>query len=114
MKNKLNFESMSLEQLWALHVEVSTILSARILEQKSELERRLAIVSGSADIAGDAGLARSASQAKPRRKYPKVSPQYRNPETFETWSGRGKRPRWLVRAIASGQDMDDFRIKDPD
>ena len=24
-----------------------------------------------------------------------LAPKYRNPETGETWSGRGKAPRWI-------------------
>lgn len=30
----------------------------------------------------------------PRAKTP-LSPKYRNPVTGETWSGRGKAPRWM-------------------
>lgn len=34
-----------------------------------------------------------------KRKGPRakttLSPKYRNPETGETWSGRGKAPRWI-------------------
>ena len=32
----------------------------------------------------------------------KVAPKYRNPNGAETWSGRGKRPRWFVAAMKSG------------
>src|ERR1700759_4286438 len=34
----------------------------------------------------------SFQSGKPRCKYPRVLPKYRNPQTSETWSGRGKRP----------------------
>ena len=47
---------------------------------------------------------------KQRRKYPRVLPKYRNPQTSETWSGRGKRPRWLVAAMKSGRRIEEFRI----
>jgi DNA-binding protein H-NS len=36
----------------------------------------------------------------------KVQPKYRNPETGEQWSGRGKTPRWLA-----GKDREKYRIK---
>ncbi|MCI4677066.1 H-NS histone family protein [Rhodoblastus acidophilus] len=111
--NKVDFNSMTVDELWSLHEEVSAILSARILEEKRELEKRLAILSRGADMVVNGTPPRFAPEAKPRRKYPKVVPQYRNPETFETWSGRGKRPRWVVLAMASGHDIEDFRIKDP-
>ncbi|WP_454875514.1 H-NS histone family protein [Paraburkholderia xenovorans] len=34
-----------------------------------------------------------------------VAPKYRHPETGETWSGRGRAPRWL-----KDQDLERFRI----
>jgi DNA-binding protein H-NS len=44
--------------------------------------------------------------------HPPVSPQYRNPDhPSETWSGRGRQPRWLVAQLEAGGRIDDFRIK---
>ncbi|MBS7350372.1 MAG: H-NS histone family protein [Comamonas sp.] len=36
----------------------------------------------------------------------KVAPKYRNPLTNETWTGRGKPPRWI-----QGQDREQFLIR---
>jgi DNA-binding protein H-NS len=37
--------------------------------------------------------------------------KYRNPaDANDTWSGRGRRPKWLVAAIASGKSEHDFAI----
>ncbi len=52
----------------------------------------------------------AAVKSKPGRK-PKatttpVAPKYRNPETNETWSGRGRSPKWVVG------DKADYLIKD--
>lgn len=33
------------------------------------------------------------------------APRFRNPETGETWGGRGPRPRWL-----KGKDPEQFRV----
>lgn len=35
----------------------------------------------------------------------KVAPKYRNPETGETWTGRGKAPKWI-----QDQDRSKFKI----
>ena len=44
----------------------------------------------------------------PRRK---AAQKYRNPEDpSETWSGRGRPPRWVQAALAEGQSLDDFAI----
>lgn len=40
-----------------------------------------------------------------------VKPRYANPETGETWTGRGKQPAWLVAKIAEGASIDDFLIQ---
>ncbi len=47
------------------------------------------------------------------RKLGKVPPKYRNPDNKdETWTGRGKQPRWLVAELAKGnRKVEDFLIK---
>ncbi|MHB0768991.1 H-NS histone family protein [Bradyrhizobium sp. 5.13L] len=107
---KLELESMSLDDLWSLHEEISGILSDRIKAEKHELEKRLAALGGGMAVLADASVAGVSSTGKPRRKYPRVLPKYRNPQTSETWSGRGKRPRWLVAAMKSGRRIEEFRI----
>ena len=107
---KFELESMSLDDLWSLHERISSILSTRIGAEKHELEKRLALLNRAPGALGQ-GDGRPID-ARPRRKYPPVLPKYRNPQTSETWSGRGKRPRWLVAAMKSGQRIEDFRIKE--
>ena len=58
-----------------------------------------------------AGTTRKAPAAG-KRKTAKVAPKYRNPDNpKETWTGRGKQPRWLAALIAKGKKADDFLIK---
>jgi len=54
------------------------------------------------------GGARGARGSKARGS--KVKPKYRNPATGETWTGRGKRPRWFAAALAAGKKEKDFLI----
>ena len=55
--------------------------------------------------------------AKPRtttagRKLGKVAVKYRNPANAkETWTGRGKQPRWLATETAKGRKLDEFLIR---
>jgi len=42
----------------------------------------------------------------------KVAPVYRDPENAEnTWTGRGRKPKWLVAALEGGQHIEIFKIK---
>jgi DNA-binding protein H-NS len=54
--------------------------------------------------------ARKAAGAR-GRKLGKVAPKYRNPANArETWTGRGKQPRWLATYTAQGRDLGEFLI----
>jgi DNA-binding protein H-NS len=108
---KIDLVSMSADELWSLHEQISEILSARITSEKRELEKRLAVLSRGRDfIEENDALPSHGANGKARRKYPRVLPKYRNPQTSETWSGRGKQPRWLVAAIKTGRKLEDFEI----
>lgn len=38
-------------------------------------------------------------------------PRYRNPhDAGQTWSGRGRQPKWLVDGLAAGRALDDFAV----
>jgi DNA-binding protein H-NS len=52
---------------------------------------------------------KSAPAAAPAKRA--VAPKYRHPDTGETWSGRGKAPRWLTAAEATGAKRDSFLIQ---
>jgi DNA-binding protein H-NS len=111
---KLDLEAMDFNELWLFHEQLTKILAAKISAEKLELEKRLARLNRREQI----GEARTSSAERrinrpPRRKYPKVLPKYCNPSVpEETWSGRGKQPRWLVAALQSGHQIEDFLITD--
>jgi DNA-binding protein H-NS len=110
--HKPDLAAMPLEELWSLHEELTKVLSERIVAEKRELEERLARLNR-VEIIRERGSAHQLSMTDrpPRRKYPKVLPKYCNPQApSETWSGRGKQPRWLVAALATGHRLDEFRI----
>src|ERR1700744_6638627 len=110
--DKLELESMGLDELWTLHEQITKILSMRIIAQKHELEQRLLqLNSGTIGEAGPDHKPRRANGSQQRRKYPLVLPKFQNPSApGETWSGRGKRPRWLVAALKAGSKIEDFEI----
>jgi DNA-binding protein H-NS len=111
---KLDLEAMDFDELWLLHEQLSQILSEKISAEKLELEKRLAQLNRSEPLyeANSSSTEKQADQPL-RRKYPKVLPKYCNPSApKETWSGRGKQPRWLVAALQSGHGLEEFRIRE--
>lgn len=106
-------------------------LIAKAKEQQTKLAKRtpIATVRGKItkfakaegytleELFGASGRATKKAPAKPAasragRKLGKVAPKYRNPANpKETWTGRGKHPRWMAALIAKGKKAEDFLIK---
>jgi DNA-binding protein H-NS len=92
-----NLATMSAEELWDLHEKIRAMLATKLDAEKHQLERRLAQLIGHSD--------------KQRRPYPKVLPKYQNPERpSETWSGRGKQPRWVGAQLRTGKKVDELLV----
>ncbi|MDO8973824.1 H-NS histone family protein [Reyranella sp.] len=52
---------------------------------------------------------KTASTSKLKGK--KVPPKYRNPANkTETWTGRGRQPKWVAAAIKTGKKIEDLAI----
>jgi DNA-binding protein H-NS len=101
---------------------------AELLAQKAELERlihetqraereqaiaqvRQLMAQHGLTMADVVGQRPSAPRASRDTTTPsKVAPKYRHPDTGETWSGRGLKPRWLVAALEQGRRLDEFAL----
>src|SRR5258708_3222939 len=115
MSKKLNLDAMSVDEMWQLHEEISQVLSVRLTSEKRELEKRLAQLRRETRLMEPADAQPLKDPPRERRKYPRVFPKYRNPdEPSETWSGRGKQPRWLAAALKTGHSIEEFVIGNPD
>lgn len=50
---------------------------------------------------------KAAAPGRPRKAVPV---KYKHPETGETWTGRGRTPRWIVEAEKAGTDRSSFAV----
>ena len=89
------------------------------LTQQAEALRQSEISSVIADIKEKmkqhgislADLREGPAESKPgKKKTAKVAAKYRNTATGETWSGRGRTPKWLEAAEAAGQARSSFAV----
>ncbi len=94
-------ESAPTDELFALHQRVIEALRIKLLAKKFALEDRLR------------QLGKLPDQTETQRNvYPAAVPRFRNPEQpSQTWSGRGRQPRWLVVQLRSGRQLADFRTE---
>src|SRR4029450_3794322 len=112
MSKKFNLDAMSIDEMWQLHEEINAVLSIRLTSEKRELEKRLAQLRREKEMRqSEAPDSQAKDAARGRRKYPRGCAKDRNPnEPSETWSGRGKQPRWLIAALKTGHTIDEFVI----
>lgn len=82
------------------------MLEAKIKEaRETEIANALAQVKS---LVSEFGLTAADIFSAPKRKSTsgtKVAPKYRHPDTQETWTGRGRPPRWL-----QGKDPNKYLI----
>jgi DNA-binding protein H-NS len=96
-------EKLPLDDLWQLHERINLILKQRLEDQNRKLQRRLNELGPKFNGSHNDQVA--------RRPYPRVEPKFRNLEDpSETWSGRGRQPRWVITFLAAGRTIDDLRI----
>jgi len=102
----VDLHALSLKELKALQSQVAKAIAEfddrKKAEARAELEARARELGFSfAELAGVAqGRKRSAAVAK-----------YRNPaDPSDTWSGRGRKPRWFADALKAGKSAESMAI----
>lgn len=91
------------------------------LKQKAEEARKKELAAVINDIrakiaehgltAADLGLSGGGRRAAPApRSGGKVPPKYRGP-SGELWTGRGRKPAWVVAQLGSGRSLAEFEIR---
>ncbi len=88
---------------------------AEALLQQAEAARRAEIAAVVAEIQArmkefGITLADMKGGAKKTKSGAAVAAKYRNPATGESWSGRGRAPKWLADELAKGRSWDEFLI----
>ena len=103
---RLNLEKMSFAELAKLRSHVDHLMVEKQTSEKSALRQKMA------EMAEAAGMSLDALFGKTRRGKGSVAVKYRDPKNPEnTWTGRGRMPRWMAAATKSGKaSKDDFLI----
>lgn len=101
----------SLQELLAQKADIDRqIADARRQERTDAIAKVRALMAEqgltAADLVAKAPAAGRASGTSGR----KVAAKYRDPETGQTWTGRGLKPKWLAHALENGKTLQDFAI----
>lgn len=107
----MDLEQFDLAELLTLSKQVESEIPLRKKQEKalaiSDLEK-LAIERGFT-LAELVGVSPSTPEKQGRRN--PVAPKYANPaDSSQQWSGRGRRPAWVVDYLAGGGDINNLLI----
>ena len=104
-----NVDKMSLRDLLELEVRVRNAIVKAKDREKNELKQKID------QLAQSAGMSVSElynmGRGRGAAKGTKVAVKYMNPDNkSETWTGRGRQPRWLSAKLSKGGKLNDFTI----
>jgi len=101
----VNVDKMSLKELLDLEGRVRRAIMNAKERERSELRTKIA------SLAENAGFTVSELFGAGRGKGGKVAVKYRNKENpAETWTGRGRQPKWLAARLSKGAKLNDFAL----
>lgn len=101
----INYDKMSVKELTDHIARAQRALNQVKDRERSELKQKIASLAENAGFSvGELFGARGARGKS-------VSVKYMNPDNrSETWTGRGRKPNWLVAKLAKGAKMTDFAV----
>lgn len=104
---RMNLDKLSVMQLKALQQDVAAALVQREAQERADVRRQIT------ELAAKRGFSLEDVLGKVNgRKGGTVAVKYRNPDNpSETWTGRGRQPKWLSPLIKKGVKLEKFLIR---
>ena len=102
---------MSLKELVELETKVKKAIAQVRDQERNELKRKMAEMAGThgfsvSELFGSGRGGRGAAKGKSLG-----IAKYANPENkSDTWTGRGRKPNWVLERLKKGAKLSDFEI----
>lgn len=108
----LDITKYSVEELRRLTAEAEALIESKKDEEIAAAYQQAVAAAEKVGLTLEELIATNTGKRK-KSKAPRkaVEPRYRNTaNASETWTGRGKQPRWLTAQLAQGKTLQDFLI----
>lgn len=103
--NTINLNELSVDELYAITEDAQQLIAEKQHQRLYQAYVQFEKIAQESDSTISDILEAGAKLAKKRNI------KYRNTENSEeTWTGRGRKPTWLVDALAAGRNIEDFAI----
>lgn len=105
-----DISTLSVDELKHLQQEAEALIATKKDKAIQDAYQQIIDIASSLDLSVEEVLEYGAQKRKVTTRKT-VEPRYRNyNNTEQTWTGRGKQPRWLVAELARGAKLEDFLI----
>jgi len=117
MAKKLPLDNLGLDELLALREDIDSRLKKMVATEMEALEKRMVKLAEITQtpppdfsISLDKKTSAKNGKAPSKRKGKKAPIKFRDPETGNSWSGRGLTPVWLRNYESDGGDRADLEV----
>ena len=101
---QIDIESLSKDDLKQLKTDVDKALKTIDARRKAEAKKAAEHAAKEYGFSLDELLGGSGKGSK-------SAPKYANPaDRSQTWTGRGRKPNWVLEALNAGKSLDDMKI----
>lgn len=107
---KTNLSDYNLSELKGLQSDIEKEIKDRQQQEVKKAREQILSIAENLGISVEELLANKSEKSKVGSGK-KVQPQYQNPKNnSQTWTGRGRQPKWIVDGLAGGKALEDFKI----
>ena len=107
---KPDISDLSVEDLKRLQVEAEALILSKKDQAIEDAYNQIIAIAENVGYSVEE-LLELGEQKRKKTTRKAVEPRYRNKNNAdETWTGRGKQPRWLVAELEKGAKLEDFLI----
>lgn len=105
-----DISNLSVEELRKLTAEAQALIESKKDQEVEDAFNQIQQIAESVGMSLEQFIEYGAQKRKKTTRK-SVEPRYRNKtNSAETWTGRGKQPRWLVAELEKGAKLEDFLI----
>ena len=105
-----DISNLSVEELRSLTAEAEALIESKKDQEIEDAYNNIIKIAESVGYSLEQ-LIEYGAQKRKKTTRKAVEPRYRNTSNpAETWTGRGKKPRWLVAQIEKGAKLEEFPI----
>ena len=106
MSNFDFLEKYNTKQLSEMLPKIHKLIKKKEKAEKESLRQKMAILAAENGFTIDEILGKSKATAVKRT----IKAKYKNPDSDQTWSGRGRKPKWVVALVENGGNIESCTI----